>query len=170
MSMDREPGRSDHSPIRVASEAELARLPLMLPGTVVERLAPDGHAWRFIAAGCLPQVVLHVLGWYQQNVWLRQEERDYIESKRPDLFIDVPAAIAAVLADPLSVHDNPRAPGTVYVVTEGGRLRSAGLLQSTRVLLVDLVVETRSVLGGSFLRVTHFSPTRRNFGGRQVWP
>jgi hypothetical protein len=160
----------DPGVIRVRDESELGTLPGLPPGTVVERIAPGGDVWRFVSVGCPEPLVRAVLGWHHQNVWLRQEELNYMLSKRSGLLTSIPAAIAFVLTQPLSVHDNPRAPGTAYFIAEGHSLRSAGLLQSTRTSLIDLVVETRRVFGGAYLRVTHFSPTRRNFGGRQLWP
>ena len=161
---------ADPGIIRVRDESDLGMLPSLPSGTNVERVAPGGEVWRFISVGCPAIHVRAILGWPQENVWLRQEELDYMLTKRPGLVANLPAAIAFVLANPLSVHENSRAPGTAYFVAEGHDLRTAGLLHSTRTSLVDLVVETRRVFGGSYLRVTHFSPTRRNFGGRQLWP
>jgi len=156
--------------IRARDESELGTMSPQAPGTVVVRVAPGGEVWRFISVGRPDPAVRAALGWYQENVWLRQEELDYILSKRQGLVTSLPAAIAFVLEHPLSVHENPSAVGTAYFIVDGHGLRSAGLLQSMRTRLVDLVVETRRVSGGAYLRVTHFSPTRRNFGGRQLWP
>ena len=156
--------------VRIHDESELGTISACVHGTIVERMAPGGEIWRFVSVGCPSPSVRAVLGWQQENVWLRQEEQGYILSKRPGLVTSLPAAFAFVLATPLSVHENPRATGTTYFIADGHRLRSAGLLQSTRTNLIDLVIETRRVFGGAYLRVTHFSPTRRNFGGRQLWP
>jgi hypothetical protein len=161
---------TDPSVIRIREDSELGTLPALAPGAIVERVAPGGDIWRYISIGCATPQVQAILGWSQENVWLRQEELDYILSKRPGLLTSLPAAIAFVLERPISVHENPRSSGTTYFIAEGHDLRSAGLLQSSRTSLIDLVVETRHVFGGTYLRVTHFSPTRRNFGGRQVWP
>jgi len=170
VSIDGEAPPPNPGVLRIREDNELGALHALPPGTVVERVALGGDVWRFISAGCAAPHVRAILGWNQENVWLRQEELTYIISKRPEAMTNLPSAIAFVLTNPLSVHDNPRAQETAYFIAEGRSLRSAGLLQSTRTNLVDLVVETRRVFGGAYLRVTHFSPTRRNFGGRQLWP
>ena len=156
--------------MHITADTPLGTLPALAPGAIVERVAPGGDVWRYVCVGCATPEVRAILGWSQENVWLRQEELDYILSKRPGLLTSLPAATAFVLEHPLSVHETPRASGTTYFIVEGHGLLSAGLLQSSRTNLVDLVVETRYVFGGTYLRVTHFSPTRRNFGGRQLWP
>jgi hypothetical protein len=156
--------------IRIDDESELGTLPTLMPGTVAERITSDGHVWRYINTGSPTSAVRSALGWTQENVWIREQEFNYIASKRPGFVVSLPAAIAHVLAHPLSVHDNPRASGTVYFVAAADDLRTVGLVQSRRARFVDLVVEVRRVLGGTFLRVTHFSPATRSFGGRQLWP
>lgn len=171
-SMSRGQGSDDYSrtPIPISNEAELGSVSAQPLGTLTERTASGGEVWSFICVGRPRPEVRAILGWHQENIWLRQEEHDYILSKRASLMASLTGAIQQVLDRPLSVHDNPRVPGTAYFFCDGDSLRDSGLLQSTRVPFVDLVVEERRVLGGSFLRVTHFSPTRRNRGGRQLWP
>jgi hypothetical protein len=170
VSLERGNDQDPQSVVQITSEAELGTLPALSPGRVAERRAAGGEVWRYICVGRPSPAVRAVLGWHQENVWLRKSELDYMVLKRPDLITHPPDAIAAVLENPVSVHQNPRHVGTIYFLGDGERLRTAGLLQSTGVRFMDLVVERRPVLGGSFLRTVHFSPTRQNRGGRQLWP
>lgn len=103
-------------------------------------------------------------------MWLRDVERQFMLTKRPNVFGDLALAIAHVLQHPLSVHSIPRGqPDDAYFLADGQSLRAAGLLRS-RVRLLDLAIERRAVPGGVYLRIYHFAPTNRNKGGRQLWP
>jgi hypothetical protein len=156
--------------VRIGDESELGTLPALPPGTIAERAAPDGHIWRYVSVGRPALAIRTVLGWAQGNVWLPEQELYYIQSKRPGFVTSLTDAMAEVLARPLSVHENPQDASTIYFLADANDLRAGGLVQSRRTRLVDLVVERRRVLGGTFLRIVHFSPTTRNFGGRQLWP
>src|SRR5436189_4639018 len=97
MSPDDEPTPSLSRILQIQSEAELGTLPALLLGTIAERRAPGGDIWRYICVGRPSLSVRRVLGWPQENVWLRQAELGYILSKRTTLMSDVPAASAHVL-------------------------------------------------------------------------
>lgn len=156
--------------MQIVTDAELGRLPLLPPGTVVERHSRGGDVWRYYSVGAPPAQARVRLGLDQESVWLRESERSYILSKRPGLFSDIHQAIAYILASPLSVHTSREDPDGFYFIGDGGALRSAGLLHSQRTKLVDLVITRQSTLEGVYIRVVHCSPTTRNFGGRQLWP
>jgi hypothetical protein len=157
-------------PIRAGHEAELGRLPPLPPGTVVELLRPDGEVWRYYGLGSTRPEIAARLRWTQGNVWLRDLERRHILTTRSGLSDQLEEAIGSTLRQAQSVHENVRPPGGWYFLVSGASLLQAGLINSRRVRYLDLVVEERSVEGGSYLRVVHFSPTTRNAGGRQLWP
>ena len=157
-------------PRRIRAEAELGLLPLRPVGAVVELAGSDGGIWSYHAVGSTTPPIALRLGWGVQNVWLRDIERQFMLTKRPEVFTELAQAIAHVLQHPLSVHANPRGqPDDAYFFVEGQALRAAGLLRS-RTRLLDLAVERRLVAGGGYLRAYHFAPTNRNKGGRQLWP
>ncbi len=131
---------------------------------------PDGSIRRYYGCGTTAPEIAERLGWTQQNVWMREPERNYVLREHPNLFTDLDQAIAYVLGQPDSVHENPRGMGDFYFIVSGERLRAAGLLLSRRTRLIDAVVELRAVLDGSFLRLFHVAPALRNNGGRQLWP
>lgn len=157
-------------PSRIRAEAELGVLPPLPVGTAVGLVVPDGNACRYHAVGSAAPPIALRLGWGMHNVWLRDVERMFILTKRPDVFTDLPSAIAHVLQRPMSVHANPRGQeDDAYLLADGQSLRVAGLLRS-RASLLDLVVERRAMPGGAHVRAYHFAPTNRNKGGRQLWP
>jgi hypothetical protein len=49
------------------------------------RVASSGEIWRFVGVGQPGPIVRAVLRWQQENVWLRQQELDYVLLKRPKL-------------------------------------------------------------------------------------
>ena len=160
----------DEVAIRIQGEADLGTLPPLPIGTVAEFPQLDGTLWRYYAVGNTTREIASRLGWTQGNVWLREPERRYMLLARPDVFTSLEHAIAHVVARPESVHENDRAPGGYYVIASGAALRAAGLLRSRSTRLVDVTIEVRAVLEGSFLRLFHFAPAARNQGGRQLWP
>ena len=154
----------------IQAEAELGHLPALPPGALVERHAPGADISRYYSVGAPQAPVRARLGLNHANVWLRESERAYILSKRPNLFSDLERAIGLVLHSPLSVHRSNEDPDAYYFLCEGDTLRKAGLLHSRRTRFVDLVIARQSTAEDSYVRVIHCSPTTRNFGARRLWP
>lgn len=123
----------------------------------------------YIGVGHTSRAIAARLGWAQGNIWLPDHELHRIATRHPVL-PDTIAAAEAVLSNPLSVHDNPRKPDSVYFIVNADEMRNRGLLASRSAPYVDAVVELRRAGTSFWLRMFHLSPAHRNKGGAKLWP
>lgn len=156
--------------MRIAREADLGTVPPLSPGAVAELVQPDGSIWRYYSVGNTTSAIAVRLGWTQGNVWLREIERNYIVAVHQRPFPNLFGAIGYALAHPDAVHELAHKPTDTYFIIAGDALRQSNLLISRSTPLVDAIIESRAVPGGTYLRLYHFSPTARNKGASQLWP
>lgn len=141
-------------------------MPFVAVGT---RVFVDEDRNIYIGIGNTTMEIAERLGWTQENVWLPSFHERYIEENHPE-FPDPLQAVRRVLSQPHSVYDVPEQPTQTQFFATGDSLRVRGLLISRSVRYVDVLVELRQVLGGSYLRVFHLSPKRHPKEGRRRWP
>lgn len=115
-----------------------------------------------------PTIAAHI-GWYQENIWLPDHAKQHMERKHPEIS-DHLRAIEVIVSNPITVNDVPGEPNQLQFFANGDHLRAEGLIVSTSILTVDVLIELRPVHGEIYLRAYHLSPMRRTKGGRQRWP
>jgi hypothetical protein len=94
----------------------------------------------------------------------------YLKERRNPVFPNTIEVAAAVLQDPISIHEDMLRRDFLYVLADAEMLRRRSLLASQSTPFVDAVIELRSVENNKLPRLFHLSPRRRNFGGSRLWP
>lgn len=160
---DDTPGHSVFS--RLGTYRELAtadRLPL---GILV---AVEHTGEFFIAGGTTSQKIRTALGWEQPNIWIPLSAFGRFEEAHPEIGSPLDA-FTTVVNHPDSIHDVAAAEHQTQFFASANVLRDRGWTLSRKIKYVDVLIESRRVVGGVYLRAFHLAPARRT-KGKQLWP
>lgn len=136
---------------------------------VTTRVLIEEDRWIYICVGQARADIAASLGWKDENVWMPEHVLRYVRDRHPAI-LDPVRAFSVVLQQASTVHEDLKDKNHRYFIIDARDLRAAGLLRSQTTRYVDAVVELRQVPGGRVMRAFHLSPSKRNQGGRQLWP
>lgn len=151
---------------RLGRLADLVTFPASPVGT---RVLIEEDRWVYVCTGQTKPEISVSLGWAGENIWMPEHVVTYVRRRHP-VILDPIRAFSFVLQRASTVHEDLKDENHRYFIAEGEELRTSGLLLSQTTRCVDAVVELRHVSGGRIMRAFHLSPSKRNQGGRQLWP